>query len=75
MFTYSEKHDVGWLHGVLIRQTNQPVVDASLEVRLGGPSDREMPLERLIFQWLCIDKDLLARPDVLEFFHYAAHCQ
>lgn len=48
MFTYCEKHDVGWLHGVLIWQTNQPVVDASLEVRLGGPSDREMPLEWLI---------------------------
>lgn len=71
--TYREEHDVGWLHGVLVGQAHQAVVDTAVELRLRRTPDREVPLERLVFKWLSIHKDLLLSLDVAVLFHDSTH--
>ena len=71
--TYCKEHDIGWLHGVLVGQTDKSMVDTTIEVCLRWTSDRKVPLERLIFQRLCINKDLLFGLDVAIFLHNATH--
>ena len=73
--TYSEKHNVGGLHGVLVGQTDESVVDPTIVIRLCRPSNREVPLERLVFKGFCVRENLLFRRDVLELLHYSLHRQ
>ena len=71
--TYGKEHDIGRLHGVLVGQTDQSMVNSTVEVGLRWTSDRKMPLEWLVFQRLSIDKDLLFGLDVAIFLHNATH--
>jgi len=73
--TYSEKHNVGWLHRVLVGQTDESVVDPPFVVGLGWPSNRKVPLEGFVFKRLCVDKYLLFRLDIPVLFHYSPHCE
>ena len=71
--TYRVEHDVRRLHWVLIRQTDETVVDTTFIVCFSRSSYRKMPLKWLIFQRLSIDKDLLFRFYISVFLHYAPH--
>ena len=48
--SHRQENDVGGFHGVLRGQDDAAVVDAALEVRLGGAADGEMPLEEIVLE-------------------------